>query len=305
MLYTQFLSSRSKSEYVRRLAVTGPHCIYVATNRGYLYRVDLEGEKDTWHPLIDPNTEPGGPIVSLAIRVQQQSLESERGATETGGFDREESPSNASGFGGGVETISGRRSAREGLPSECDQGKSEARQSKRGGERRGERHSVLWGDYLGRATAAYFTLEEMSHSRGQIRTGAGLESEDSHTRLNEESRDRRAEIGRSGEFEGNGSSSVTERQNWAVQEVSRSQWQAHELRNLLGVFWADALGYENAFTTDGVGGVSWWKVDGVNGRRGAVLLGRCQSPFWIRVVCLTVDEELAVGSFLSSVVFCS
>lgn len=235
---------------------------------------------------------------------------------------------NASGFGGGVEATSGRRSAGEGLPSNGDRGKSEARQ---GSERGVERHSVLWGDYLGRATAAYFTLEGRSHSRSaseqaseghcsestkaevdvklptdeQIRTGAGRMSEESHTRLDVENGDRGAEPGRSGASEGNGSSSATERQNWAVQEVSRSQWQAHELRNLLGVFWADALGYENAFTTDGVGGVSWWQVDGVNGGRGAVLLGRCQSPFWIRVVCLTVDEELEVGSFLSSVVFCS
>jgi hypothetical protein len=331
MLYTHCLSSRSKNEYVRCLAVTGPHCIYVATNRGYLYRVDLEGENDTWHPLIDPNTEPGGPIVSLVVRVQQQSFESERGATETGGSGRQVSPSNASNFGGGVEAISGRRSAGKGLPSDGNRGKSEARQPKRGGERRGERHSVLWGDYLGRATAAYFTLEGRSHSGSvseqasesrcsgspkaeagaklpteeQIRTGAGLGSEESHTRLDEKNGDRGAEIGRSGESEGNGSSSAPERQKWAVQDVSRAQWQAHELRNLLGVFWADALGYENAFTTDGVGGVSWWKVDGVDGGRGAVLLGRCQSPFWIRVVCLTVDEELEVGSFPSSVVFCS
>ncbi|GAQ90663.1 hypothetical protein KFL_006700010 [Klebsormidium nitens] len=308
----------SKSEFVRCLAVVGPNCVYVATNRGYLYRVDLDGDRDTWHPLIDPEKEPGGPIVSLAVRVQRHNAEATVGATSEGEVGGAESLSTSDSVNGleCAQTGSCRATnsagfVGEGSPFVSKRGKREASG--------GEVHNILWGDYRGRATAAYYSFSDgfearsssqrdggslhsalnRGHDASDIRTGQQIRSEAGSASGAADEKQETAELGSvSQKSESVGASqpstAETDSARREVQEVLRIEWQAHELRNLLGVFWADSLGYECAFTTNATGGISWWRVASVNtgaGVGGAVLLGRCQSPFWIRVVCLMVDEE--------------
>lgn len=304
--------------------MASPKCVYVATNRGYLYRVELDGDHDTWHPLIDPESEPGGPIVSLAVLVQRKSVEAADWATSSGEFDGAVSPSTSDRANGSeaAQTGSCRATNRvefvtEGSPFDSASGSREANG--------GEVHSVLWGDYRGRVSAAYYCFpEEVARSRSQhdggslhsalnaagipadvrtedqVRTEAGRAPGDADEALK---RAGRPGVLEKSEHVGASQPSTADTGNMRreAQKVLRCEWQAHELRNLLGVFWADALGCECAFTTNATGAICWWRVGGVNtgaGVGGGLLLGRCQSPFWIRVVCLTVDEERKVRAFI-------